>query len=223
MTRLEYLELFFGKSFTGKTARMLHEVWKQPRLVIADPKCAQLVELDGFDHLWPEYRPGKGGGWTGSDNPADYFRGRGRRDKFRAIVHVRAHFTQQLESLCLLARAVGNLTLCVDELGLFVPAGGNCLPPSITSAMISGRHEGLIFAGTAQIPNRVHDMVRSNAARIRWFRIDEKNSLGLARSYMPAEWVASLPSLPDYVCIETSDRTCAFRDESMVGKIDLIP
>jgi hypothetical protein len=42
---LGYLELYFGKSFTGKTARMLHEVRAVPRLVIVDPKCAQLVDL----------------------------------------------------------------------------------------------------------------------------------------------------------------------------------
>ena len=32
----------------------------------------------------------------------------------------------------------------------------------------------------------------------------------------------SLPSLPNYVCIETSDAGAAFRDESMVGKIRVL-
>lgn len=215
---LEYLELFFGKTLTGKTARMMHEVRAEPRLVVVDPKCSQLTELEDFDHLWPEYRPGKNGGWTGEQNPADYFRG--RNGKFRVVVHVREHFTPQLDSLCLLMRAVRHVCLCVDELALFIPSGAaSALPASITSAMISGSHEGLRFCGTAQIPSMVNYVARSNAARIRWFRTTEPNSLKAAEAYMPAEFVQALPALPDYVCIETSDRAAAFRDESMVGKI----
>src|SRR5258708_30394085 len=111
---LGYLELFFGKSFTGKTARMLHEIRAEPRLVLVDPKCAQLVDLKGFDHLWPEYLPRKGqerGGWTGGENPANYFRG--RAGKFRVVVHVREHLRVQLDSPCLLLRAVRKRTLAV--------------------------------------------------------------------------------------------------------------
>ncbi len=222
---LDYLELFFGKSLTGKTARMLHEIRKQPRLVLVDPKCAQLVDLKGFDHVWPEYVPkqgGRRGGWIGLGNPVNYFRG--RAGKFRVLVHVREHFSEQLDSLCLLLRAVQNVTLAVDELGLFIPSGSAAaLPSSITSAMISGRHEGLLFCGTAQIPSLVHFIARSNATRIRWFRTTEKNSLSAAESYMPRAFVDSLPSLPDYVCIETSDAHAPFRDESMVGKIKVLP
>src|SRR5258708_22297575 len=183
---LGYLDLFFGKSFTGKTARMLHEIRAEPRLVLVDPKCAQLVDLKGFDHLWPEYLPRKGqerGGWTGGENPANYFRG--RAGKFRVVIHVREHFREQLDSLCLLLRAVRKVTLAVDELGLFIPSGAaGALPSSITSAMISGRHEELRFCGTAQIPSLVHFIARSNASRIRWFRTTEKNSLSAAEGYM---------------------------------------
>ena len=215
---LEYLELFFGKTMTGKTARMMHEVRNEPRLVVVDPKCGQLAELEDFDHLWPEYRPGKGGGWTGEHNPADYFRG--RNGKFRVVVHVREHFAEQLDRLCLLARAVRNLCLCVDELGLFIPSGtARSLPASILSAMISGSHEHVTFCGTAQIPSLVNFIARSNASRIRWFRTTEINSLKAAQVSMSKEFVEALPALPDYVCITTSDREAPFRDESMVGKI----
>jgi len=200
---------------------MLHEVRRQPRLVVVDPKCSQLVSLAGFDHVWPEYVPGKRGGWTGEQNPVNYFRG--RTGKFRVVIHVREHLPEQLNSLCLLLRAVRNVTLAVDELGLFIPSGAAAaLPSSILSAMISGSHEGLIFCGTAQIPSLVHFIARSNASRIRWFRTTEINSLSAAKSYMPRAFADSLPSLPDYVCIETSDAHAAFRDESMVGKIHLI-
>jgi len=219
---LEYLELFFGKSYTGKTARMLHEIRLQPRVVLVDPKCAQLVNLAGFDHVWPEFVPGKRGGWTGEQNPVNYFRGR-ETGKFRVVIHVREHFSEQLNSLCLLLRSIRNLVLAVDELGLFIPSGSaGALPASILSAMISGSHEGLVFCGTAQIPSLVHFIARSNASRIRWYRTTEKNSLAAAESYMPRAFVESLPSLPDYVCIETSDARAPFRDESLVGKIHLV-
>jgi hypothetical protein len=155
---LEYLELFFGKTMTGKTARMMHEVRNEPRLVVVDPKCGQLAELEDFDHLWPEYRPGKGGGWTGEHNPADYFRG--RNGKFRVVVHVREHFAEQLDRLCLLARAVRNLCLCVDELGLFpnpvVSDYGDQLPQSRASLYVQGICRGP--SGAARL--RVHHNFR---------------------------------------------------------------
>src|SRR5258708_17989208 len=185
---------------------MLHEIRLQKRVVLVDPKCAQVVNRSGFDHIWPEYIPGKRGGWTGEQNPVTYFRGR-EPGNFRVVIHVREHFSEQLNSLCLLLRAIRNLVLAVDELGLFIPSGNaGRLPPSILSAMISGSHEGLRFFGTAQIPSLVHFIAKSNAARIRWFRTDEKNSLADARIYMPPAFVESLPSLPDYVCVATSDK-----------------
>ncbi len=218
---LGYLELFFGKSFTGKTARMLHELRAVPRLVLVDPKCAQLAKLTGYDHVWPEFSDGK---WVpGPSSPVEYFRKRLDAQQFRVVIHFRSNFREQLEMLCRLLRAVGNLALAVDELGLFIPSGSaGSLPPAITSAMISGRHEGLVFCGTAQIPSLVHFIARSNAERIRWFRTTEHNSLEAARAYMPQALVDSLPTLPDYVCIETSDGSPAFRDESMVGRIAIL-
>lgn len=217
---LGYLELFFGKSFTGKTARMLHEVRAVSRLVIVDPKCAQLRDLKGYDHLWPKYSK-KPAGWS-NDAVVSYFRERRGEKQFRVVIHVREFFQAQLELLCLLLRAVGDLTLCVDELGLFIPSGApNSLPPAITSAMISGRHEGLRFAGTAQRPALCHVTARANAERIRWFRITEVIDVEKAYNHMPAVLADSIPSLPDYVCIETSDGQPAFRDESMVGRLRL--
>jgi hypothetical protein len=178
-----------------------------------------LVNLKGFEHVWPRYSV-KPRGWVGL-SPVDYFRAARARKRFHVVIHVREHFREQLELLCMLLRAVGDLTLCVDELGLFIPSLGPSLPPAITSAMISGRHEGLRFAGTAQRPALVHVTARANAERIRWFRVTERNDLDAARDYMPAELANSLPRLPDYVCIETSDGSPAFRDESLVGRLKL--
>jgi hypothetical protein len=220
---LGYLELAFGKSFTGKTARMLHEVRAVSRLLIVDPKCAQLVSLPGFVHLWPKYSV-KPSGWSDS-SVVDYFRAKRCAKKFRAVVHVREHFKPQLELLCYLLRSVKDCTLFVDELGLFIPSGSPAsLPPAITSAMISGRHEGLRFVGTAQRPALVHVTARANAERVRWFRMTEPNDLDAAAGHLPKDLVLTLPSLPDYVCIESTDGGLPFRDESQVGKLtNVIP
>src|SRR5882724_1975843 len=91
---LDYLELFFGKSFTGKTARMLHELRAEPRLVLVDPKCAQLATLKGFDHVWPEFvekTKHTSSGW-GKSNPAEYFRKHRSAERLRVVIHLRTHF-----------------------------------------------------------------------------------------------------------------------------------
>lgn len=88
--------------------------------------------------------------------------------------------------------------------------------------MISGRHDGIKFTGTAQHPSLVHLTIKTNAEKIRWYRLTEKNSLDAARGFMPRDLAESLPSLPDYVCIETSDKKPPFRDESLVGKIKIL-
>jgi len=219
-----YVELNFGKSFTGKTARMLHELRGEDRVILADPKCAQLVDLKNWDHLWPFFDAESNNGdgaWLGKDF-VDYFRKR-QRCRFRAMVHFRSHFREQLNLLCRLAMGAKNLTLAIDEMGLFIPSGPvNSLPPSVTASAISGRHEFIKFTGTAQLPSLVHFTVRSNAEKIRWFRLTERNALDAARDFMEETFVAQLASLPDYVCIETSDSRPPFRDESLVGKIKIL-
>ena len=215
-----YLELNFGKSFTGKTARMLWELREEGRVILADPKCAQLVDLKNWDHLWPVY-DSEENVWMGKDF-VDYFRKR-QNCRFRAMVHFRTHFSQQLNLLCRLSMGVKNLALAVDEMGLFIPSGSvNSLPPSITAAAISGRHEFIKFTGTAQLPSLVHFVVRSNAERIRWFRLTEKNALDVARLHMDENFVQEVANLPDYICVETSDFALPFRDESLVGKIKIL-
>jgi hypothetical protein len=88
--------------------------------------------------------------------------------------------------------------------------------------MISGRHEGLTFLGTAQRPALVPITACANAERIRWYRITDPNDVDAARAYMPRGLADSLSSLPNYVCIESFDSHGAFRDESMVGKIKVL-
>src|SRR5258708_36191330 len=149
----------------------------------------------------------------------DYSRKR-QNCRFRAMVHFRTHFSQQLNLLCRLSMGVKNLALAVDEMGLFIPSGSvNSLPPSITAAAISGRHEFIKFTGTAQLPSLVHFVVRSNAERIRWFRLTERNALDAARDFMDESFISQVASLPDYVCIETSARPPPFPAHTLVPQI----
>jgi hypothetical protein len=214
-----YSQLNFGKSFTGKTARMIHEIKSELRVVLVDPKCAQLVKLKGYDHLWPYFHEDEGR-WLGKDF-TQYF-SRRLTVKFKVVVHFRSFFREQLELLCILLASVKGVTLAVDELGLFIPPGpAGALPPAITSLAVSGRHEGIKFTGTAQRPSLVHGTVRANAEVTHWYRITERYDVEVARKYMSDAFADALPSLPDYVCIETSDRKPAFCDESFVGKFKL--
>src|SRR5260370_38648017 len=91
-------------------------------------------------------------------------------------------------------------------MGLFMPSGSvNSLPAAITAAAISGRHEFIKFTGTAQLPSLVHFVVRSNAERIRWFRLTEKNALDVARLHMDENFVQEVGNLANYICVEPSD------------------
>lgn len=215
------LELNFGKSFTGKTSRMLHELRDERRVVFVDPKLSpEMTNLRNWEHQFPVYDAERNR-WMGKDTLA-YFE-RVQRCSFRAMVHFRSYHTEQLELLCILLMGMKNIALAVDELAYFLPAGNaDRIPPQTKAAVFSGRHDALKFTGTAQHPSLVNMLVKTNAQKIRWFRMDEKNSLDAARRQMSKDFVDSLPSLPDYVCIETSDRKPPFRDESLKGKIRIL-
>src|SRR5260370_42414117 len=111
---------------------------------------------------------------------------------------------------------IKNLALAVDEMGLFIPSGSvNSLPPAITAAALSGRHEFIKFTGTAQLPSLVHFVVRSNAERIRGFRLTEKSALDVARLHVYENFVQEAANLPSHVCVATSDFALPFRGESL--------
>jgi len=212
--------LIVGKSFTGKTARMLHELRRSPRLVIADPKCCQLASLPRFAHLWPEW---SGERWTSFAVP-DFFSTR-LASRFRVVAHFRHAFKEQLDSLCYLLLRVKNLTLAVDEMGLFAPPGpAGVLPPNLTALVVSGRHEGINFMATVQRPCMVHRTVLSQATRILAFHLDDRNDLDRLSDYLPRDLVDGLPYLPEHVCVDWQDGGTAFVDFSLRGRLgSLLP
>lgn len=227
--------LIFGKSWTGKTTRLFYELRDEPRVVLVDPKCAQLARLEGWGHFWPEYSEEhkawvKDGGLVGffrsvrfgaSDHDSELSKAFSDRVSFRVVVHFRSFHRENLELLSLLLAQVGNLVLAVDELSLFVPPGApTAFPPALTSLVVSGTHEGLRFVGTAQRPNAVHNTPKALAQRILFYRITEKNDLAAAGTYLPAGFVEELERLPDQACIDWSDGREPFTDLSLIGKLD---
>jgi len=207
--------LILGKSFTGKTARLLHELKKSPRVVLADPKCAQLAALPRWSHLWPEW---DGDRWSSFAVP-DFFSTR-LNERFRAVVHIRHAFGPQLEALCYLLMRVKNLTLAIDEMGLFAPPGNAfVLGDSLTMIVVSGRHEGITLAATIQRPCMVHKTVLALATRMLVYRVTERNDLDALSNYLPRDFIGALPFLPDHACVDWQDGREPFTDFSLRGKL----
>lgn len=218
--------LFYGKSLTGKTARMFHALVGQKRVVLVDPKCSQLVKLKGWDHLWVEYelpntvqeRQEKLGRWK-SRAVVDYFSG---RKKFRVVVHLRDFHKEHLELLSMFLLAdVRDCVLAVDELFYFAPSG----PAAVVGRyfgrlLVSGTHDGVFFMGTIQGAAAVNLSVRRNAARAYMFRTDEKADLAVLNARLPADYPDALDQLPDYVCVVWSDgREPSYTDHTQAGKL----
>lgn len=212
---------------------MLHELRNESRVILVDPKCAQLANLKGFDHLWPEVQIGKKQALSWSlvaANPADYFLRFDRegvdpyRKPFRVVVHLRHHQREGLEMLAGLVMAVKNCVIAIDELALFVPPGSaGVLPTNLTAVVLSGTHDGVRMAATVQRPTQIHLTVRGNASRILFYRVTERNEIDKVMTYLPADWTVNPASLPDYVCIDWRDGQTPFVDYSLVGKLKTLP
>lgn len=209
------LVLIFGKSLTGKTARMLHELREEPRVVLVDAKCSQLAALPAWRHLWPEYNAGLEK-WTTTD--LTRFFAAALDQPFRSVVHFKTYHRENLELLCYLVERVKCLVLAVDELGLFIPPR-QALLPNTTSVLISGTHKGVRVMGTAQRPSLVHATAKANASRMLFYRITEQNDLDDTRTYLPQDLHGQLETLPNYACIDWADGRDPYRDETLVGKL----
>ena len=216
--------LLLGKSLTGKTARLFAHLASEPRVAVVDAKCSQLTRLKGWGHLFPSYMPAGNsrdlGKWAGSE-VVDYLRPFAKNNKrFRAVVHFRHSFKENLELLCRLLMAVKNCVVAVDELALFAAPGSNvALGKNLQSVVVSGTHDGLKFMATAQGFSMIHRTVRMNAKRILFYRSEERNDLALVRDKLPPKFAAQVPRLPDHVCVDWADYRPPVTDESLKGKL----
>ena len=220
----ENTTLIFGKSYTGKTVRMFWQLREEDRVLVADPKCSQLVKLSGWRHFWPRYLL-EANAWADSADLLNYLRERRERRRIRCIVHFRSFYKQNLALLCALAMAVKDLVLAVDELALFAPPGPpDMLPASTTALVVSGTHDRVRFISTAQRPCAVHNTPRAIVEHMMIYRVTEPNDLKMLAAYLPAELVDALPGLPDQVCIDWTDFRPAFIDRTLVGRLgELLP
>jgi hypothetical protein len=214
----EGVTLIFGKSWTGKTVRMLHELKTENRVILVDPKCSQLTEVRGWTHLYPPF-DFELKVWA-DDTVSSAFR-RVLHSHFRIMFHLRHSHREALELLCRMVMAVKRCTLAIDELGLFVPPGpAGALPPSITAVVVSGTHDGVRVIGTAQRPSLVHATLRANAARMLFYRVTERADQELVQTYLPSGF--NVFALPDQVCIDWRDGHDPFIDSDLAGKLGKI-
>ncbi len=213
---LDSVSYYFGKSYTGKTARLLHELRNESRVIFLDGKCSQLVKLAGWHHFWPQLSDG--GRWI--RGPWYDFLLDTR--SFRIMFHFRSEHNENLELSCRVALSLKNCVLACDELGIFLPLGARP-GAELQSVVISGSHDGLKFAGTAQRPSLVHPTARANASRMFLFRMTEQNDLDVMRTYLPPDFYSSLPSLPDYTPILWADGFPPYIDCSLAGKLHNLP
>jgi hypothetical protein len=218
------VQLFFGKSWTGKTARMLHELRAEPRVLLVDPKCAQLTSLPRYQHFWPEYSPALRA-WK-LETAAPMIKSLGKcvadSSEFRCVIHFRDSFRENLEFVAALSMALRDCVLAVDECGLFMPPGpAGALPPKITNVVVSGTHDRVRFMGTAQRPSLVHGTVRANAARMFFYRLTEAGDLPVVANYVPPDLAKRVPTLPDYCCVEWTDGGTPFADYSLRGRFSI--
>lgn len=194
---------------------MIHDLRDERRVLLVDPKCAQLEKLRGWSHLWPEYDT-KQELWA--DDRVSRVMRTIRDVDFRIVIHFRHSHRQQLDLLCRMVRVVKNCVLAVDELGLFIPPGpAGALPENITSCVVSGTHEGIVLAGTAQRPSLVHATVRAQATRILFYRMTEQAEVDVSGRYLGDEF--NVAALPDHVCVDWADGRASFQDGSYAGKL----
>lgn len=223
LTFLDSVTLFFGKSFTGKTARMLHELRGESRVLFLDGKCAQLIELPGWKHFFPspvlegEGRPA----W--SLGPWYQYLSEHKKDNFRVMLHFRDSHKANMDVACRLALALKNCVLAVDELSLFLPVGLR-LSTDAQAVIVSGTHDGVKFIGTAQRLSLVHPTAKGNASRMYFFRMTEENDLDAVRNYLPSNLYAQIDSLPDYTPVIWADEKAKpFVDCTLAGKLHNLP
>jgi hypothetical protein len=199
--------LILGKPFTGKTARLLHELQDEPRVLLVDAKLGELTTIKRYDHLF----------LNGVTDWVDYLRAACDGRKFRAVFHIRHEQSARLENICSLLPHVRGLVLAIDELSLFVPPGRFL---KWTAAMFtSGTHDGVRVVGTAQRPSLVNVTARASAGRMLLYRMTEGNDLDALRTYLPSELHDAIPALPEYVCVDWADGRDPFIDRSFVGKL----
>lgn len=93
------------------------------------------------------------------------------------------------------ARAVGGVTLLMDELVKVVPNGA---PPIVQAGWSNGRHSGLTILGAAQRPSQVARIVTASSDYIGVFRMHEPTDLAVIQEFTSPVVMAELAKLPQY-------------------------
>jgi hypothetical protein len=106
-----------------------------------------------------------------------------------------------------IAYAIGNLTLCIDEIGLLCERGelkkdGTPGQPILESIIHFGRHRNIEVIATTQRPTGVALRFRALCTEMIIFNTVEKRDLDYLEERVGAETIALLPTLPKYDYVE---------------------
>jgi hypothetical protein len=126
------------------------------------------------------------------------------RDNFRVLyVPKDATVIQHWRQVGVIAYAAGNLTLCIDELGMLCENGQfradeKGKSPILESIVHYGRHRNLVVIATAQRPTDVALRFRALCSQFRIFQTVEKQDLDYLEPRIGETCVSLLPKLPKY-------------------------
>lgn len=186
---------FLGQTGTGKSYLVSRLIRKCQRVLVIDPThhfngTGQTANaLAGFISVY-----------TITDL-VNHLR-RHRNGRFRIIYKPGYDDAREFEAVCRLIWEVRNCVFVVDELANFCNA--NYAPPALRMIARAGRHRGLVFLYTSQMPQSIDMNVRRNTRN--WYLFRLAGVTESLRDYVPADALARVASLPDRVHIHSNDR-----------------
>jgi hypothetical protein len=109
----------------------------------------------------------------------------------------------ELEQVCRMALALGEMVLCLDEVWWFTEPGW--MPDELAEVVLMGRTAGVTLIYTAQRPQIVASDLRACTTHYNVFRIQSPLDLQAIKGWLPEEPFPEIPNLPD--------RSYIWRDE----------
>jgi hypothetical protein len=104
---------------------------------------------------------------------------------------------QHLICVCLMARAFGNMIICIDEIDMFCGPewGHRWMPDELYDIAHFGRHFKVSALATARDPKSLSKKFRSQCATMRLFRCSEQDDVDYFAKRIGAANAAKLPTL----------------------------
>lgn len=195
---MRQIVVLLGQTGSGKSYRLREIIRAAPRVVIYDtlahPDYDEFHRISSFPELCR---------FLASNPPV-----------FRVAYTWDGESVDQEEDFDRVCRAVylcRNLVFAVEEVSEF--CSPSFLPRPLRRIVALGRHPGISFYCTSQVPSQVHSLIRSQASRIISFTQIEPVHLAWCRAVM-GEWANALPELPRHHAVDWTPLKSCYRDAS---------